>query len=137
MRQVIQQNPWESSFENLTASAGKPIKKAVTEAVKITAEDVREQLFGAKPPQEMPTEEQQKLEAQEQVNLAETSRRMKEMEEAVQRIKEQRLKKESSQVERAKQEKKAVEQKKRQEVPIWQKAMNMGSQSEKRVNAGG
>ena len=95
--------------------------------------------MGEKAPEEMPTEEQQKIRADEQKKASEVKRRMAEMDAAIKKAREERLKKEATQakqVEQAKQEKKSVEQKKK-EPPIWQKAMNMGSQSEKRVNAGG
>lgn len=138
MKAIKPQNPWEGSFENLTTIVAKPVKKAVTEVVKITAEDVKKQLFGENPPQEVPTEEQQKIKAEEQKKEDEMKRRMAEMEAAVKKAREERLKKEQESVrvkEREKQEKKAVEQKKKE--PIWQKAMKMGSQAERRVNAGG
>src|SRR3989344_9629413 len=137
MQAVRQKNPWESSFENLTASAGKPVKKAVVEAVKITAEDVRKQLFGEAPPKEVPDQEQQKIKAEEEKKKAEMAGRLARMEEEIKKIREARLKKEQ-QVKH--EEKKAASAKAtaaKKEMPIWQKAMNMGSQSEKRVNAGG
>jgi len=136
--QVKIKNPWESSFENLTVSAAKPVKKVVTEAVKVTAEDVKKQLFGEKPPEEMPTEEQQKLRAEEQKKSAEVKRRMARMEEEIKKIREARLQKEQ-QVKH--EEKKAASAKataaKEKETPIWQKMIKMGSQAERRVNAGG
>lgn len=136
--QVRTKNPWEGSFENLTTSTVKPVKKALTEAVKITAEDVKKQLFGEAPPKEVPTEEQQKIKAEEQKKAAEVKRRMAEMDAAVKKAREDRLKKEQqvNQAEKAqKAEKASAEQKKKE--PIWQRAMKMGSQSERRVNAGG
>lgn len=136
--QVKTKNPWESSFENLTVSVAKPVKKVVTEAVKVTAEDVKKQLFGETPPKEVPTEEQQKIKAEEQKKAAEMKRRMAEMDAAIKKAREERLKREQDSVrvkEQEKKVKKADEQKKKE--PIWQKAMKMGSQSERRVNAGG
>ena len=134
--QIKTKNPWESSFENLTASTAKPIKKAVTEVVKITAEDVRKQLFGEKPPEEVPTEEQQKIKVEEAKKAAEMKGRVAKMEEEIKKIREARLQKEK-QVEQVKKTEKAQAEQKKKEMPIWQKAMNMGAQAERRVNAGG
>lgn len=128
-------NPWESSFENLTISAAKPVKKAVVEAVKITAEDVKKQLFGEVPPKELSEQESVIVEEQEKKKLAEMKGRMAKMEEEIKKIREARLRKQAEQAKKQASFAKASEAKKKE--PIWQKAMKMGSQAERRVNAGG
>lgn len=134
-----QSNPWEGSFENLTQQLpGKPVGKAVTETVGITAEDISKQLFGEKPLGEMSDRERVRGEEREKKRLAEVKRRMAEMEAAIKGAREKRIKKEQESLRVERQEKQVKkEEKKKRDIPIWQKAMKMRSQAERRVNAGG
>ncbi len=135
--QLKTKNPWEGSFENLTVSTAKPVKKAVGEAVLITVEDVRKQLFGEKPPKEMSEQESLRVEEQEKKKLAEMKGRVAGMEEEIKKIREARLEKEVMQAKQAKRAERAKRIEKKNEGPIWKKMMKMRSQAEQRVNAGG
>lgn len=134
-------NPWESSFENLTTRPVKQIKKTVGDVVKTVAEDVKKQVVGeVKKPdraeemgvKEVPHDEKVKI-------LAEQRRKMRELDEAIKKARMERIQKhqQAAQVVKQEEQKKKVEELKKKEEPVWKKMMNMGSQAERKVNAGG
>ena len=141
-------NPWETSFENLTTKVHKSIKKAASDATKTIVADVKQQVVGE---QAMQTQQamqapQSFREIKEQVKPEEKKklelwrRNLADLEAQIKKAREERLKREqeSGRVkEQEKQQKKVVEEKKKKEEPVWKKMMKMGSQAERKVNAGG
>ena len=82
---------------------------------------------------------QQEVKPEEKKKLDQWRRNLADLEAQIKKAREERLKKEQAlrqaQGERA--EKKKVEEKKKKEEPVWKKMMKMGSQAERKVNAGG
>ena len=140
-------NPWgdEGGFEQVLSAglpAGRQGKKAVGDTTKAVAKDVKDQLFGVPEPvkskaeemgvKEVPDEEKRKIEA-------ETMRRLADLNAKIEEVRKRRLKKEEESVQVKEQEKKAAYAKATaaKQEPVWKKMMKMGSQSERKVNAGG
>ena len=136
-------NPWgdEGGFEQLKTAA-QPIKKAVADTTKAVAKDIKDQLFGVPEPpkskaeemgvKEVPDEEKKKI-------LAETARGLADLNAKIEEVRKRRIKKEQESLKVKEQEAssaKATAAKKKEE-PVWKKMMKMGSQSERKVNAGG
>lgn len=117
--QIKQKSPWEGGFENLSSGARQVVKTVV--------KDVKEQITG-EAEKIVPEDEKKKIKAQEARNLAELNAK-------IEQVRKLRFQKEE-QTKKAEEQKKLVEKKKEPE-PVWKKMMNMGSQAERKVNAGG
>ncbi|HJZ05974.1 hypothetical protein A2634_01295 [Candidatus Amesbacteria bacterium RIFCSPHIGHO2_01_FULL_48_32] len=143
MQVKLVRNPWETSFENLTTKVHKSVKKAASDATKTIAADVKSSFAEAPADKQVAQANlqavQQEVKPEEKKKLDQWRRNLADLEAQIKKAREERLKKEQAlrqaQGERA--EKKKVEEKKKKEEPVWKKMMKMGSQAERKVNAGG
>lgn len=121
----VVKNPYETSFENLTTSAGQGAKKI--------AKDLKEHVLG---PQKtlleetgisaLPTDKKHQVEQETQANLQRINNEI----DTIRKEKKKREQEKAQQEEQVKQAKKQQEEKKKKEDPVWLKALKgqMGSQ---------
>lgn len=141
-------NPWEGSLENLTSRVGKPVKKAVSDAAKTVATDIKQQVTGDYGKMtgeqmgvaEIDREKREEIEKQKKENLAAAARRLEEINREIERVRKEREKKQTEQARQAQQVKQAkkFEEKKKKEKPVWKKLLkNVQGSGERKVHAGG
>ena len=142
---AVVSNPFEGSFKNLTTKAAKPIKKAVSDAARAVAGDVKEAVMGSNLVEEaglkeIKPDEKQEIEKKQQLLMTETAANLKKINDEIKKAREERIKKQTQQVRQADQavQAKKAEEQKRKEDPIWKKMLKgkMGSREAAR-NAGG
>ena len=134
-------NPWgdEGGFEQMK-QAVKPVKKAVSDVTKTVVTDVMQQVTGNYPkPKSDETKAMELSEEEKKRILAETAKGLAELNAKIEEVRKKRLKKEQAlrQAQGEQEAKKKQIEEKKKEEPIWKKMMKMGSQSERKVNAGG
>lgn len=131
------QNPFETSFENMTTqvqAGAKKVQKTTSDAIKAVAEDVKEQVMGQekpKTPEEQAKQQQvaQKSEEDKKQLLAQTRQNLEKINQEILQIRQTREKQYQEKLkaeEKKKQEKKA-EEKKKAEDPVWKKMLKTGS----------